>query len=481
MNAFRTPAPSAGVCLAFWLAAAGGARGFGGPAAQAPDPPRASANVGGEASACGEPARGAHRAAPGETRLSLDPGGLASRIVLLGRARLSREGGGAAARLVLAGERRSGLATRERAVPLDGPRLLAVRLLLARRGGADPLPVRIELEDDAGGRWWRLVRLAGHGAHAFTIEAGAMRHARRRVARRERLARVRVVLPEGGALVLESLAVRHGARDPARELAALAFPGGGGRLRREGGALVATDAADLDLEALAAHASRVIAYLQAFVPAAAELERERSDPVPLVVFRDEEHYRAFPPRLAAARGAKARAPVSDGVTLEGVAVGWLAPQGPKIRPSFTHELAHAWAARALGLPHRGDWLQEGLAARAQLAFHPERALAQPLGALAAWPPRRWLALAAGRRIAPAERLAAAVLVEALAGESELAARFPSLLEGLLSADSSALAPHLGPVLGLDEGQLAARAALAAGRLARAARERRMPGGRAGRR
>jgi hypothetical protein len=230
-------------------------------------------------------------------------------------------------------------------------------------------------------------------------------------------------------------------------------------------ALVLTNASDLDDTALLVHLDAVAAALHTELPFLAPPTR----PVPLVVLADRASYLRYVTALGRAYNAEADTPTSDGFALQGIGLGSWDPVQGTLRPSYTHEFVHAWLAATSGLPTgRSDWVQEGMAARMQLHFHPQADFAGIVRVGLSDPVHR-LPLAAlldGRGI-PKDRYwqAATVLDFLFASRPD---SMPALFQAMRHAGSADLLPHLGPVFGTDlvsfeEAWMASTASLYAGR------------------
>lgn len=167
-----------------------------------------------------------------------------------------------------------------------------------------------------------------------------------------------------------------------------------------------------------------------------------------VLLPDEGTYRDYAVRLAGAFHAELSPPEYDGFTLMGVALA-SRDGGGEIRPSWTHEYAHAWLAARTHLPTgTGDWLQEGLASRVQLDLHPQEDYAEIVRRGLAEPDRRTPLgeLLDGSRIPTSRYWQAAEVLGFLMEEHGDA--LPGLIEAMEASGSADLRPHLH-LLGMD--------------------------------
>jgi hypothetical protein len=159
------------------------------------------------------------------------------------------------------------------------------------------------------------------------------------------------------------------------EIAAFAFPESRpARIARRGLFAVATDDPRLPLEPILDAVVAAEKRLSDDFPDAPPLEAS----VPLLVFRAEADYRAFWPRFAAEFGGEAAPPTSDGFTALDVASSSV-KEGLPLRPVFVHEPMHVAIGARLRVENDGNWLQEGLAVRYQLAFEGKDLAAEPSG------------------------------------------------------------------------------------------------------
>jgi hypothetical protein len=310
-------------------------------------------------------------------------------------------------------------------------------------------------ERDGIAWYWRRVDLDHQGWQRVALPLKWFRQGPGRLARWDRVDRIEFRFREPARLWIDTIALRPGFSPRAAEwtlddLRALAFPDQDPRLvrsRSDREVVLLTDAEELDLDALAAHLARVAAAVRADFP---WLERPASPPV-VIVFATPERYRAFPPALGERLNAKAPAPRSAGYTVQGLATStWDARQG-SLRPVYTHEFVHALLERSADLGNRNEWIQEGVASRYQLRFHPQRNFVEIVRTGIADPARHLplRRLLSGEPI-PADRYwQAATVVDLLLADAGFRARLPELIDAFRRVGSTNIEPHLGDVLGTD--------------------------------
>ena len=81
----------------------------------------------------------------------------------------------------------------------------------------------------------------------------------------------------------------------------------------------------------------------------------------LLVYRKEEDYRAFFPRLGEEYGAKIAEPAADVYSILGIVGSTYSAEYGCHRPDIAHEVAHGLARIHLGLMSNGNWVQEAIA------------------------------------------------------------------------------------------------------------------------
>ncbi len=317
------------------------------------------------------------------------------------------------------------------------------------------------VEGDGRARFWRKVVLEHAGWQKVALPLRWFRWGSGRVPRWEMVRRAGFYFRDECELWIDRVAVLDDPRGPGgaipqEEIRALAFAGAASEdVRSAAGAgfEVLTDCDALDLPRLVSHLEEVKeAVRQAFPFMPAPLWQPR-----LLVFATREEYQAFPPVLAAAFGAQAAPPETDGFTMCGLAMGWWLEERGTLRPTFTHEFVHALLEPSFPLQNKSEWLHEGVAAHFQLRFHPQADMAATVQegiAQEGWrlPLERLLD---GEPI-PANRYwQAMTVVELFLSVPRYGEKLPELLNALQAAGSTALGPHLGPVLGLTWDELAA--------------------------
>ncbi len=359
---------------------------------------------------------------------------------------------GQALRLAAGGS--GGVYTKSAGVPADwsGFSHVTFRACPVLAAGDAPVVMEVQvLEADGRTRFWRKIELARGGWQSVEVRLAAMRWSAGRVPQWDAVSRLGFYLRGKGEVWIDDVAVRpagpRAAQWSPKELALLAFGADrAGKIRPLANTdlLLLSDAAELDPDKLAAHLAKVAQAVYADFPQA----RARRAPVALLVFADRKEYRDFTIRLANELASQATAPKSDGYTLQGIATSYYDDQAGTLRPTYTHEYVHALLGRTLRLQNSGEWLQEGLAVRYQLRFHPQanvgEIIRQGLGDANFRLP---LATLCNGRSIPMNRYWQAMTVaDMLLGHERYAKRVPALLEAVSKAGSTDLGPHLQPVL-----------------------------------
>jgi hypothetical protein len=229
------------------------------------------------------------------------------------------------------------------------------------------------LSKDGATNYGRKVELSHTGWKKLELPLRFFAWGSATVPRWTRVERVGIWLRDAGDLVVDGIGIETSPDARAAELRtadleSLAFPGAkAGTVRRVDTAnrLVLTDAPNFDLIQYQKHLDAVEEALMADLPF---LGPPSGRPT-LIVFAQDADYRQFPPKFAGLFLQVAREPRADGFTARGLAMSsW---KGDKPRPVFTHEFVHSWLSVRADLDNRGEWLQEGLASRYQLRFHPQ--------------------------------------------------------------------------------------------------------------
>lgn len=356
------------------------------------------------------------------------------------------------------------IATREGVVPADWSACETISLWIhrsheeAQRRAAST--IELQLVEAPGVRAWRKVVVDHAGWRRFELPLRFFGWDATRTPRLDRVVALVVRFRDAAELVLDGIRVHDRAGGPGAHLALddvrrLAF----GEPREADGvrALVrpdleiVTDAAALDLAALAARLERAAALLEPLAPAGGDPRRTPR----LIVFAGDEAYRAFAPRVAEAFGRVAASPRSDGFTLLALAHAAGSEAHGSDRPVFVHEFVHSWLECRALLPNQGEWIQEGLANHVQMELHPQPGLATLMRDALADPAAAvpLVELTGGGPIGGARYWQAMALVQALLELPRYADRFGKLVAALRDAGSTALSPHLGPVLATDLEQL----------------------------
>jgi len=371
------------------------------------------------------------------------------------------KGGPAGSGLNLSAVAAGGAFTKEGVLPADLSKFDRLEFWVHR--SEDEARTRPQVDIEArvtgkdGGRFWRRVPLEGAGWQKVSLPLHWFRWGQGRLPDWEHVDRLGVWLRGPSDLQIDGLALvdddaERGAALAPADVIDLAFKVSPREVRKGASphAVVAGDAPELDAKQLAEHLEQVAKALDDELP-----EFSEGPPAVLLVFANDDDYRAFTPRLGERLGAEAPAPQSDGYTLHGVATAAWNPRYGTLRPVYTHEFVHAYLIPRLGYDNHGDWLHEGLAARTQLRFHPqpgfEKIVQQGLADPAARSPLEHLAN--GRPIPVQRYWQAATLVDMLFASPKYAPHRAALLAAIRKAGSAALGPHLRSVLETDWAEL----------------------------
>jgi len=420
---------------------------------------------------------------PGEARSGEDHGevlfdfeepGLSNTWKVVGRGEASRlpipdppEGGPAGHGVRVRAGQAVSLVTHPRVLPGDWSGFEALAMWIhgsaANAGGAPAdtgaqTPVAIEVvvhEVDDNASFHRVVELDGVGWTRVELPLRWFRWGEGRAPRWDRVDHLAVSFREAGEFWLDGIElVRPGEGEPALdptadELAALVEAGMDGAeatVLRTAVVDLVSAAPALDGPRLAEHLASVRAVVVdelAFIP-------DDVGPVPLVILPDDDAFVAFIHRLAAAYTGTTDPPGHDGYAMQGIAAsGWSEHFGT-LRPAYTHEYTHALVAAMAGLPNLGEWVQEGLATRIQLRFHPQadvpdlvrRGMASPSLHLPL--PE----LCSGGPIPTDRYWQAMTVVDLLLEDARYAENVTELVGAFLASGSTDLAPHLGTVFGV---------------------------------
>ncbi len=308
------------------------------------------------------------------------------------------------------------------------------------------------LSKDGATNYGRKVELSHTGWKKLELPLRFFAWGSATVPRWTRVERVGIWLRDAGDLVVDGIGIETSPDARAAELRtadleSLAFPGAkAGTVRRVDTAnrLVLTDAPNFDLIQYQKHLDAVEAALMADLPF---LGPPSGRPT-LIVFAQDADYRQFPPKFAGLFLQVAREPRADGFTARGLAMSsW---KGDKPRPVFTHEFVHSWLSVRADLDNRGEWLQEGLASRYQLRFHPQDLKPMVAAAMQDAKLRSPLSELANGRPIPTQRYWQAATLAGLLLESEpLRSKLPAFLKAVQATGNTDLGPHLQPVFGLE--------------------------------
>lgn len=332
----------------------------------------------------------------------------------------------------------------------------AEQLVFRARGGKEATVFDMVFpEEDGKACFWRKVELPAGGAwQEIRLPLAWFRWESGRVPDWSRVTSLGFRLRSPTELWIDGLALCDD--DPARgadvtlaELEALAFESlpAPARHKDAGAFWLLTNAPALELDKLAEHLFKVLAQLRADLG----LPEKGGRPVVLIVFAEDAQYRDSVGRYAKQLNAAAEAPKSDGFHLQGVALScWKEAQGT-LRPVFLHEFVHGTLSELAGVDSaRMCWLQEGMANRYQLEFHPQASLAGIIAEGLAKPDCRTelKVLCNGENIPMNRYWQAATVVDLLLTDPALRTKVPALMEAIRREGSTRLEPHLEKVLGM---------------------------------
>lgn len=355
------------------------------------------------------------------------------------------------------------LISQDRAVVISKPGALALKelpraeyLVLRARGGKEATSFDLILaEEDRKAVFWRKVDLpAGGEWREVKLPLAWFRWESSRVPDWSRVATLGFRLRGASDLWVDGLALVDGEPDRGAdvtlaELETLAFQGLPGQARHKdaGAYWLLTNAPSLDLTKLSAHLDQVLAELRRDLG----LPEKCARPAVLIIFAEGVQYRDFVVRFARQLNAQAAPPRSDGYHLQGLALSsWSNAQGT-LRPVFTHEFVHSVLSEGAGIDSsRMCWVQEGVANRYQLKFHPQASLAEIVAEGLEKPTHRmdFRMLCSGGNIPMNRYWQAATLVDALLADPGLRVKVPALLAAMCREGSTKLEPHLENVMGI---------------------------------
>jgi hypothetical protein len=303
------------------------------------------------------------------------------------------------------------------------------------------------IEADAKARFWRKFEVDHRGWKEIRLPMAWFRESDGRMPQWSRIAHLGFYLRGKGSIALDDIRLvdadpKAGAERTVDDVLPLAFPAAAKdkvRVKRSDRAVVATNAEQLDLDALAAHLEKVADAIDedfAFLP-------KDGPPGVLFVFAADDEYRAFVPRFAQRLGGETPRPGSDGFTTHGVAASsWDAEKG-SLRPVYCHEFVHSYLGPRLLLANKGEWFHEGAASWYQLRFHPQtnftdlvrRELARGEG------PPSFDAIGDGEKLPMPRYWQAATAIGLLVSDEHHRKRLPKLVEGFQQSASTKITPH----------------------------------------
>jgi hypothetical protein len=355
---------------------------------------------------------------------------------------------------------RSGLATRPGKIPRDWRKYEELAFWVyrapeeARRTPSSAIEVQL-LETDLKARFWRKVDLRHEGWKQLTLPLRWFRTGTGRVPRWDRLDRLHFWFRDESRVWIDSITVREGATDRSSELSAedlraVAFPGverDRVKIVRTEHVLLLTNAPALETDKLADHLRKVTEAVRREMPF---LDPPASSPC-LIVFATREEYQAFVPRFAEKLNSVGSPPQSGGFTMQGLATSFWDPIQGTLRPVYTHEFVHSLLERTAGLANQGEWLQEGLANRYQLQFHPQKNLPTIVAnGLKDEKQRSPLRLLCNGKSVPLNRYWQAVtVVDTLMRAEPFQPRFAEVMAAFARNGSTDLGPVLENVLKVD--------------------------------
>ena len=346
--------------------------------------------------------------------------------------------------------------TRTGALDADWTEVEALSFQLHRAADAPPTVLEVWLiEGDNKTRFWRKLAVDHEGWERTELPLRHFRWAPGRIPRAENIARLAFYFREPGTVWIDDVALFDdprgpGASLPLEELRDLAFDGvPADRVRtiERDSAVVLTDCEALDADELSARLDATDAALREDLGFLGEPRRAPR----LIVFAEDERYRAFPGRFAALFASNSPPPSSDGYTFMAIATGAWSERHATARPTYVHEYVHAWMTEATGIDNATEWLQEGLAVRYQLRAHPQA----NFGAIV----REGLEkeshrtpldeLCSGARIPTNRYWQAATVVDYLLDSDDCAEHAPALLAAISESGVTDLGPLLESTLGTD--------------------------------
>lgn len=321
---------------------------------------------------------------------------------------------------------------------------------------AEPVDLEVQfLEPDGRSRFWRRVTVADPGWTRVELPLRFFRRAGARIPQWPQVAHLAFFFRAPGAILLDGMSLDEregfGPRWTHREIRDIAFPSAGPgtvRFLQDAEFVLLSDAEFLDFPVLAHVLSRAAETLRGLFP----FFPSPSFPPTLVVFAQEDEYRAFAGRLAAKMGSSAAPTLSGGLTVEGIATSYFDPPQNARRPVFVHEFAHAWIEQAGRLVCDGRWFHEAAATSLQLRFYPQPDFA---GLVAAefrrirHPGEHLRRITTDERVRETDYWALATFFDMLIATPRYRDALPSLYRAFLQTGSFRLEPILESALGVD--------------------------------
>jgi hypothetical protein len=212
---------------------------------------------------------------------------------------------------------------------------------------------------------------------------------------------------------------------------------------------VLTDAPGVDLDAVSQHLGEVLKKAREEF----RLAEKPARPARIIIYQNEEDYRAFVPRLASQLGAAAAPPTSDGYHVSGIALSWwIEPPAGVVRPVITHEFVHTILSNYMLIDSaHSDWWQEGVASLFQMRTHPQDDFWELVGEGLEKPEMRTPLeeLTNGQSIPMHRYWQAATIVEMLTTDPGYKDKIFDLIAAIRKTGSTDLRPLLEPVYGKD--------------------------------
>ena len=349
-------------------------------------------------------------------------------------------------------------------IPADWAGFEALRLRVYRPPeDAERMPaVTVEVwlsEVDDNAAFWHRVDLEGDGWIEVDLPLRWFRWGEGRVPQWDQLDHFGIVFRQPGIYALDEISLipvdgagrAHLYPSPA-ELAELVgdLATEVQAIERDGIALISA-VPDLDAEQLLTHLAEVRVAVLTDLPFLVPPDR----PIPLVILPDHEAFLAYVDRLAAAFGGEVSPPEGTGFTMAGIAVSSWKTEAGTLRPVYTHEYVHGLLSASALLPNHQEWLQEGLATRYQIRFHPQADIAGVILDGMSRPGRHkpLAELCDGGAIDQDRYWQAMTLVDLLVEHERYVPHFERLLQGFRDAGFTDLRPHVGTVLGVTWAEL----------------------------